>query len=251
MSGQPGHVSGLGWPQGSQGLGDGGRGLFLLSLPRSMPSQLPPWPTAVPRAPTSPIAEAVPHDHLLRTPIAIAPAWAKTGPSPSMGTWEARQGPSLSEFSWQPGARPCKPGQSLTLGLLLACSGSPSGPLGNRGLVRPDISLSPPFTDGVLHGSAPTPWKRPSVPPWSPPRTSLLLAPRLTLVIEQSVLHHRAGPPVWKAEARSGSPGPSAPAPPYWGWGSWSPELRNEEVLFLLPADLLTWGLLPSFQPQV
>lgn len=51
------------------------------------PPQLPPSPAAVPRAPTSPIAEAVPHGHSLRTPIAIAPARAKTRQSPSMGTW--------------------------------------------------------------------------------------------------------------------------------------------------------------------
>lgn len=62
---------------------------FLLSLcvRRRVPPQLPPSPAAVPRAPTSPIAEAVPHGHSLRTPIAIAPARAKTQQSPSMGTW--------------------------------------------------------------------------------------------------------------------------------------------------------------------
>lgn len=44
--------------------------------------------------------------------------------------------------------------------------------------------------------------------------------------------------------------GALGPAPPYWGWGSWSPELRNEKVFFLLPADLLTWVSFPPSNPK-
>lgn len=51
-----------------------------------IPSRPPPSPAAVPRAPTSPIAEAVTRGHSLRSPVTIAPARAKTGQLPSVGT---------------------------------------------------------------------------------------------------------------------------------------------------------------------
>lgn len=59
-------------------------------LPPCEEACLPSCPPALQQCPepvpTSPIAETVPHGHSLRTPIAIAPAWAETGESPSIGT---------------------------------------------------------------------------------------------------------------------------------------------------------------------
>lgn len=76
----------------SQGVCQGWAGPLVLGvgvLPPLPPQEhaLPaaPDPAAAFRVPTSPVAEAVPHGHLLRTPIATAPACAQTGQSPSMG----------------------------------------------------------------------------------------------------------------------------------------------------------------------
>ena len=54
--------------------------------------------------PTSPIAEAVPHGHSLRTPIAAAPARADRAVTIHGDLGEAGQGPSFPEISWHLGA---------------------------------------------------------------------------------------------------------------------------------------------------
>lgn len=176
------------------------------------PSPTPPKPAAAPRAPTSPVAEAVPHSHSLRTPIATAPAWAKSGLSPSMGLWTRTLTPTAL---LAPGARPGEadshsPSVSLQRALDLLqhpCRAE----AGSRGPVRPvrvgpDARLAPPSADPVNRPAlfrkparvstlafqvTPTPTPTPNIPPASPQ-----LLPRLTLVIEQSVLHHRARPPL-------------------------------------------------------
>lgn len=180
-------------------------GHFLLShcVRRRVPPQLPPSPAAVPRAPTSPIAEAVPHGHSLRTPIAIAPARAKTRQSPSMGTSgrpdkDPRSQRSRGTLQAQAVTHPRSPSSVLWISFR-----TPAGP-GKR---RAETSRGwaqhtrfSPFSWWGVRRICPPQGNGPQFYSGLPslPRTSLMpahqLLPQLTLVIEQSVLHHWDGP---------------------------------------------------------
>lgn len=212
-----------GWdePEGPRGHA-GDRAAFSYPSPGARPPSRPHHPAAVPGAPTSPRAEAVPYDHLLRMPIATAPAWAMTGQSPLWGLrWPDKD--LHSELSGTE-AHPRKPGPSThprspssVLWISFRTPGEQRpGELSRAGR---DTALLPLLLMGCWVGLSRS-GRRPSVPAWPsrpPPRTPLLpappLPPRLTLVIEQSVLHHGAGPPLWKAEARSGEPWALCPSP--------------------------------------
>lgn len=164
------------------------------------PPPTPTKPAAAPRAPTSPVAEAVPHGHALRTPIATAPVWAKSGLSLSTGL---RTRTLMPTALLAPGpSEPDSDSPSVSLQRALDLLQNPCrAEAGSGGLVRSvEVGLSPTSIDPV---NQPSLFRKPArvstlafqVPP-TPPRASLLpapqLLPRLTLVIEQSVLHHKA-----------------------------------------------------------
>lgn len=153
-------------------------------------SSHPPKPAAAPRAPTSPVAEAVPHGHSLRTPIATAPVWAKSGLSPSTGL---RTRTLMPTALLAPGARPGEldsHSPSVSLQRALDLLQNPCrAEVESRGLVRPaqvgpDARLAPPSADPVNQPAffrkparvstlafqvpPPTPAPTPNIPPASP-----------------------------------------------------------------------------------
>lgn len=231
-----------------------GQGLFLLSFPRS-----PPYRAAVPRAPTSPIAEAVRHGHSLRMPIARAPAWPKTVQSPSTGTPDKDLIPSPLLAPWGPPwqawavTHPRAPSKVLWISFR-----TPAGHVGWGGGQRPgeasrgqgQTQASPPPRETALV-STPV-FQEPPPPP--PPHQRASCQPTSSCPDSLSSLSSACsmtGPDLLSGRQRPGqaSLGPSsAPAPCLRGGGGWSLEPRTgrEAVSTSGPNTTCSPGVPPS-----